>query len=502
MHIYQRTDTSTAPTVNAVKTFSEIQTSKLANAEKNYTNIHDANVEITNSFKNPRSKLNEVFMNATVTIDSDEESTEQSLGVASIILEKEDHRLDVEDQSFTKNLLKDTAETIKIGTMVSEPREKDQSKELKKLDDVSALDQRLRGTKTTNGSVICQKAYLYLIELVKKAQTDDLSNLVIDRNRLYNYDVVMSENIERLATPMGKGKIYIHIEEAFDIIHGAHIGTNHGGVLRMLKILRRKYQNITRDMLRMYLETCAVCQTKFDIGSRCHVDMIDMKKHQVDGYAYILVYHHHTKLLQLRPLKSKQVDEVATAVLDIFAIFGVPSILHTSRSKNFTSCLVKEICKQWGQIKIISGKPTPKQAKTVKIENMLPCWMKAHVHRKWIDSLRYLQVEVNTDTTGFNSHQATFGKPFSFGLKSCLRIPLDHINTEKELESVLYDGESGSEILSTEGSSEGISDESDEPFSDTSTIEDDIMIVDCGYSTRSKSTKSDYRNTTKKRKVT
>nr|CAH7739646.1 unnamed protein product [Callosobruchus chinensis] len=449
------------------------------------------------------SNRDEMFTNASIVIDSEEETIDE---VASNIPEKED----VRHRPFADNCIKCTrdtgTQTAKIDTLDSEPSGKNQSSN--SHDDVSALErktrfmERLRGAKSMKGSVISKNAYLYLIEQVKKAKSNDLSKLVIDKKRVHNYDVAMSDKTERLATPSGTDnsmKIYVHIEEVYDIIDGAHMDTNHGGVLRMLKVLRRKYQNITRDMIRMYLETCTVCQKKIDMGSRCMIDMIDMQDRQVDGYSWILVYHHHTKLLQLRPLRSKQVDEVAEKILDIFAIFGAPSVLHTSRSRRFTNYLVKEICKRWRQMKIISGKPTSKQANTVKVENMLAHWMKTHSGRKWTESLRFLQVEINTDKTGLNAHQATFGTPFSFGLRCSLNTRLHNVTTEKELESVLCDGDCDSETLSSEDSSEEISDESS---SDTSTTEYELALMNSKHSVvRIKRTKSDDINTKKKPKL-
>ncbi|VEN38149.1 unnamed protein product [Callosobruchus maculatus] len=491
------------------------QSKDTGTAQEKHSDMHDSEPSEKHT-----SHLDEVFTSASVVADSEEEPTDQSIGAASIIPEKEHIQHDVEDigcgtvtsestckkckrcQTFTTDA---STQTRKIGTVESESSKKNKScNSLQKLNDVSALErktrfiERLRGTKRVNGSIISQKAYLYLIEQVKKSKTDDLSKLAIDKNRINNYDVVTSDNTERLVTPMKTGnsmKIYVHIEEVFDIIDSAHTDTNHGGMLRMLKILRRKYQNVTKDMIRMYLETCSVCQKKFDMTSRCQVDMIDMQNNQVDGYSYVLVYHHHTKLVQLRPLKSKQVIDVAEAILDIFAILGAPSILHTSRSRNFTSCLVREICKQWSQIKVIPGKPKSKQANTVKIENMLACWMKAH-DRKWTHGLRYLQVEINTDKTCLNAHQATFGTTFGFGLRS----PLDHVTTEKELETVLYDGDCDIEVVGSEDSSEEFSDETDEPSSDTSTTEDEFVTVSSSYSVVR--TKGDDNNTRKKPRLT
>lgn len=62
--------------------------------------------------------------------------------------------------------------------------------------------------------------------------------------------------------------------------------------------------------------------------SRCQVDLIDMQSQPDDQFQFIMVYQDYvTKFVQLRPLTSKKSNEVAKQLLDIFCIFGAPSII-------------------------------------------------------------------------------------------------------------------------------------------------------------------------------
>lgn len=100
----------------------------------------------------------------------------------------------------------------------------------------------------------------------------------------------------------------------------------------------------------MYLNLCESCQKKKslprkglvikpilgkELNSRCQIDLIDMES-QADGdYKFILVYQDHlTKFVQLRPLKSKRMEEVAYHLTEIFTIFGAPSILQSDKAES------------------------------------------------------------------------------------------------------------------------------------------------------------------------
>ena len=66
------------------------------------------------------------------------------------------------------------------------------------------------------------------------------------------------------------------------------------------------------------------------MNARCQVDLIDMQTQGDNQYKFILVYQDHlTKFVQLRPLKTKTAEEVAYVLLDIFTIFGAPSIFQS-----------------------------------------------------------------------------------------------------------------------------------------------------------------------------
>jgi len=81
--------------------------------------------------------------------------------------------------------------------------------------------------------------------------------------------------------------------------------------------LNKKYKNITRELIMLYLNLCISCHNKGntakiglvvkpitsnELNSRCQVHLIDMQAQPDGNYTFILVYQDHlTKFVLLRP---------------------------------------------------------------------------------------------------------------------------------------------------------------------------------------------------------
>ena len=66
------------------------------------------------------------------------------------------------------------------------------------------------------------------------------------------------------------------------------------------------------------------------MNTRAQVGLIDMQSQPDGDLKWILVYQDHlTKFVQLHPVTSKRAPEIAYQLLDIFSIFGAPSILQS-----------------------------------------------------------------------------------------------------------------------------------------------------------------------------
>ena len=93
---------------------------------------------------------------------------------------------------------------------------------------------------------------------------------------------------------------------------------------------------------------------------------------------------HLTKFLQLGPVTSKRVPEVGYQLLDIFSIFGVPSILQSDNRKEFLNSVITELSAMWDGLKTVHGKPRHSQSQrsvehaNKDIEDMVMMWLQSN----------------------------------------------------------------------------------------------------------------------------
>lgn len=148
----------------------------------------------------------------------------------------------------------------------------------------------------------------------------------------------------------------MYFEEIFTVIHEAHLSIGHGGRNRILKELKKKYKNITTEVVMIYLNLCESCKKKSkvpqkgiarsmvfqEMNSRCQVDLIDMQLQPDNDFKFIFVYQNHlTKFVQLCSLKSKRAEEVAYHLNDTFTIFGATNILQCENGREFSNQIVE-----------------------------------------------------------------------------------------------------------------------------------------------------------------
>ena len=90
------------------------------------------------------------------------------------------------------------------------------------------------------------------------------------------------------------------------------------------------------------------------MNSRASGDLTDMQSQPDGELKWILVYQDlPTKYVQLRPLTSKRAPEIAYQVLDIFSIFGAPSILQSEKEREFVNSVREpELSAMWDGLKI------------------------------------------------------------------------------------------------------------------------------------------------------
>lgn len=228
--------------------------------------------------------------------------------------------------------------------------------------------------------------------------------------------------------------------------------------------INKKYCNVTRTAIQIYLSLCEQCQGKKKIrkkglvvapilsdhmNSRCQVDLIDMQSEPDRDYRFILNYQDHlTKFTILKPLKSKTAEEVAYVVVDIFCMFGAPFILQSDNGREFSNRIIEELKDLWPGLKLVHGKPRHSQSQgsversNQDVRDMLVAWMLDNNTKQWSDGLRFIQSKKNRalhEGIKKSPYEAMFGSKQRIGLAdSSLESEVyDSLKTEEDLEKML-----------------------------------------------------------------
>lgn len=118
--------------------------------------------------------------------------------------------------------------------------------------------------KNVNSTYLTKTKYDELISEVKQLKLKSRGHKLLKK-----YDVITVSDMEKLIVPVSNEgndlKYYVFNEELFNIIHDTHLTIGHGGRNRMEYELNKKYKNITRESIMLYLNLCISCQKK---GSR------------------------------------------------------------------------------------------------------------------------------------------------------------------------------------------------------------------------------------------
>ena len=177
--------------------------------------------------------------------------------------------------------------------------------------------------KGRNFRVHSDEKYMYVLETLK----DYHNNLTPNPANKFRYGWVKRfkletcDGVERVLERKSGGEV-IQLSRMFDVIHDVHMQLGHAGRNKMAAECKRRYYNVHRAAIDIYLETCKTCELKKmrprdktvtrpiltdDISRRAQVDLIDWTSERSSGFGYILNYQDHlTKFVVLRPLKNKR----------------------------------------------------------------------------------------------------------------------------------------------------------------------------------------------------
>ena len=176
----------------------------------------------------------------------------------------------------------------------------------------------------------------------------------------YNYDahfkLLHTENSD--GTPMTvllhkkSNGIVLHMLDIFDVFLSAHNQQGHLKTERTLAALKPQYYSATHDLVKLFIEDCAVCHQKnsgiekkkgarkpiisSEFRDRFQVDLIDMRTiRRRDVYGHMMrwimtVKDHSTGLIYLVALPRKKANYVAAELEKYFGFVGYPGIQPSS----------------------------------------------------------------------------------------------------------------------------------------------------------------------------
>ena len=172
--------------------------------------------------------------------------------------------------------------------------------------------------------------------------------------------------------------------------------------------------------------------------SLIHIYLIDFQSQPDRDFKFVMVYQDHlTKFVVLRALKTKTSEEVAYNLVDIFMLFGAPSILQSDNGREFSNKIVNNLKEYWPSLKIVHGKPCHSQSQgsveraNQDIENMIATWMQDEKTDQWSEGLRFVQLMKNRALhSGIkrSPYEALFGCKVKVGLTTS-SIPHDMLDT-------------------------------------------------------------------------
>ena len=174
-----------------------------------------------------------------------------------------------------------------------------------------------------------------------------------------------------------------------------HYSREHHALLKFVRSLPQKIESSKKGLV-------IKSMIFSEMNSRAQVDLIDMQSQPDGDLKWILAYQDClTKFVQLRPVTSKRAPEIAYQLLDIFSIFGAPSILQSDNGTEFVNSVITELSAMWDGLKIEHGKPRHSQSQgsvdraNRDIEGMLMMWLQSNSTTHWGDGLRFIQLMKN-----------------------------------------------------------------------------------------------------------
>ncbi|XP_067139407.1 SCAN domain-containing protein 3-like isoform X2 [Centruroides vittatus] len=110
-------------------------------------------------------------------------------------------------------------------------------------------------------NVMTKESYDKLMDEIEEAQLAEKKTQKQHR-RLNRFKVINICGTRKLVTRKEPMRYYLYVDEIFDIVEATHVAIGHGGRDRLKIETSRKYANITKEMINIFLSMCKICQRK------------------------------------------------------------------------------------------------------------------------------------------------------------------------------------------------------------------------------------------------
>ncbi|KFM56688.1 Retrovirus-related Pol polyprotein from transposon 412, partial [Stegodyphus mimosarum] len=232
------------------------------------------------------------------------------------------------------------------------------------------------------------------------------------------------------------------IPDVLKELHSSPAG-GHFGIMKTLQRVRERfYWNNAKDDVQKWCRTCDACVSRkgpkkrsrgklqrYNVGApfeRIAFDILGPLPRTADGNKYILVaIDYFTKWPEAYPIPDQEAVTVAEMMIQHWiSRFGVPLQLHSDQGRNFTSAVVKELCKLLGIDKTQTTPLHPQSDGMVErfnrtILNNLSLVVSRN-QQDWDKKLPLFLLAYRSavhETTGYSPSQMLFGRD--------LRLPCD-----------------------------------------------------------------------------
>ncbi|MGI4816715.1 MAG: hypothetical protein ACRYE7_01895 [Janthinobacterium lividum] len=256
-----------------------------------------------------------------------------------------------------------------------------------------------------------------------------------DQKVLNRYDIVFKGGREWLAKrQVGEDtfnlRVFVADEELFDVLHEAHLESNHGTEEHMLNKIRKMYCNVTRQAVQTYLQLCPHCynpiqeleespiaptvapmppmpplpQCNLQYGKWVYFGFIDMQCWARHGYKIIMVHWDvGTRLVHIVPLQSTHHVEVAISLLEIYASYGMPHYLDAPYSIQYITKIIDHIKSVWRSGVSINVRSRDDQGDLLNGWSKIQAFLAPYLEREdfrhnWPLKIKYIQFLINSNS--------------------------------------------------------------------------------------------------------